>query len=264
MTGDGVPTDLETVLSRAAALGTGPRRIHPATPEEALGAVLDAVAACILPRRLTILDEAGLLLTLEAAAGNLLQVTDVSATLQAEAAEVMRRPLRPVDLQAIAALFSSAFRGEQVITFSTSAPHSTPDPAQAGLTCPAILNCLALTPFDDAVPDRLAHLIEAADEVLIALCRPGQAPDSTQPGNPLSKDVRSLAERAINHLNAQPNLLQKNEILFITPKSHPDLALGLARPKTGPLVLVFMADSLPDIAAYWANMANAPLHCVPT
>lgn len=264
MTGDGLPTDLETVLSRTAALGTGPRRIHPATPEGALGAVLDALAACILPRRLTISDEAGLLLGLEAAGGHLIQVTDVSATLQAEAAEVMRRPLRSADLQPIAALFANAFPGEQALTFSTSAAHATPDPAQTGLTCPAILQCLGLTPFDDAVPDRLAHLIEAADEVLIAICHSGQPPVSTHPAAPLPREVCSLAERANNHLQAQPTLLQNNEILFLTPKSHPDLALGLARPKTGPVVLVFMADSLPDIAAYWANMTNAPLLCDPT
>ncbi|SNS93199.1 hypothetical protein [Antarctobacter heliothermus] len=263
MTADGLPAELGTILSRAAALGTGPRRIIPATSEEALGAVLDAVAACILPRILTISDETGLLLALEAAAGNLIQLVDASDALRTGSADLMSRPLRPADLGPVAAFLSRAFPGEQVITFSTSAPQSAPDPAHAGLTCPAILHCLGLTPFDLAVPDRLACLIEAADEVLIAICRPGQAPLAIQPGQTLADDVRAFADCVFDGLGDHNNILQENEILFFTPKANPDLALGLILSQAGPVALIFVADCLPEIAAYWANMANTPLFCDP-
>lgn len=263
MTGEDVPTDLATILSRAAAVGTGPRRIEAATSEEALGSVLDAIASCILPRRMTVSDESGLLLRLEVASGNLMQLIDASTSLRAGCADLISRPLRPADLGPVAALLSRAFPGEQVITFSASPHGAASDPTHAGLTCPAMLHTLGLTPFDLAVPDRLAYLLEAADEVLIAICRPGQKPLLTQPGQPLPDDLSNLADMAFDGLKDLDNILKKNEILFFTRRVDADLALGLVHTETGPVALIFKADSLPEIAAYWANMANTPLICDP-
>ncbi|CAN0579157.1 unnamed protein product, partial [Ectocarpus sp. 12 AP-2014] len=63
-----------------------------------------------------------------------------------------------------------------------------------------------------------------------------------------------------NDLN---NILKENEILLITRRVDADLALGLVHTETAAVALIFKADSLPEIAAYWANMANTPLICDP-
>ncbi|WP_417207228.1 hypothetical protein [Antarctobacter sp.] len=259
MTGDVLPTDLGTILSRAAALGTSGRRVEAATPEEALGAVVDAVAACVAPRCLTIRDRSGPLLILEAAAGTLTRVIDVTPKMRAAAPDLLSRPLLAADIDPVAALLSQLFPGEQTITFSTGPPATSPDPAQAGLTCPALLHHLGLTPFDNAVTDRIACLIDAAEEVLIAVCRPGQAPVPTQPDPGLAEELTTLAELAFNTIENPDNPLRNNEIFFFCPQSHLDLALGLAYPETGPVALIFKVENMPDVAAYWANMANVPL-----
>ncbi|WP_323771898.1 hypothetical protein [Antarctobacter sp.] len=263
MTGDALPADLATLLSKAAALGTSGRRVEAATPEEALGAVLDTVAACVAPRSLTILDGSGPLLVLEAAAGNLIRLIDITPRLRAGSTDLLSRSLLAADIGPVSALLSQAFPGEQIITFSTAPPATAPDPAQTGLTCPAILHQLGLTPFDSAVTDRIAHLIDAAEEVLIAIFRPGQAALPIQPDADLPDNMAKLADKAFTILATPDNPLRNNEILFFTPQSHPDLALGLTRSESGPVALILMIENMPDVAAYWANLANIPLICDP-
>lgn len=253
---DSLPPDLGTVLSRAAAIGAGPRRVVASTPEEALGAVLDAVAACISPRRLTITDKSGLRFVVEAASGNLINLLEVSDDTPPE---LLSRPLQATDLASVAALLGGLFPGAQDIAFSTATPSSAPDPAQPGLTCPAILTQLGLTTVDDAVRDRLGYLIEAAEEALLALFHAAQAPTFMRPDANLPDELPDVVDGLFNASEMLGEQLQKSDILFFDLKGQPDLAIGLARSASGPVALVFGAEALPDIAAFWANMAHVPL-----
>lgn len=249
--------DLARVLASAAAFGTGDRQIWAHTGPEALGAVLDAIAACILPRKLTVSDETGPLIVIEAAQGRLTRLIEAGADRSPE--NLFNRPLHAPDLVPVAALLAGLFTGEQSLALTTAPTQTDPNVAGRGLSCPDLMAQLGLVPFDSCVSDPLAYLAEAAEDVLIAVCRGGTAPQLTHSDNALPADLVSMIDRILSGSIPMPPIRSEKEILFFSPTNHPDVALGLTSSANAPVVLVVEAASMADIAAFWANMPHVPL-----
>ena len=132
MTVPALPADLATVLARAAAHGTDGRRIAAATPEEAQGALLDAIAACIAPRALTVRDGDSLLIRAEAVSGKL---TRLHETAGGQGTGLAERPLQAADLDGVAGLLARLLPGEQLLTVTPHRRRRRPIRHIRALTC---------------------------------------------------------------------------------------------------------------------------------
>ncbi|GGF85056.1 hypothetical protein SAMN05216376_1249 [Mameliella alba] len=254
---------IATILSQAAALGTDSQDLAAATAEEARGFVLDAIAACIAPRELTILDGGKPMLRLEAAAGQLSRLLDLPDTAPAEARALSGQPLTVKELDAVARALARLLPGDQRLQCRSTPPAQPPDPAHPGIGVDALLRQLGLIPPDRAIQDRWAYLLGAAEEVLIAVADPGQAPRQICP----DRLMTATLERQLQALLAPPapgiNLLDKNEILFFTLKSDPDMAIGLAQDGPAPRALVIEAGAMAEVAAFWASLSHVPVARAP-
>jgi hypothetical protein len=254
---------IATILSRAAALGTDSQDLAAATAEEAQGFVLDAIAACIAPRELTILDGGKPLLRLEAAAGQLSRLLDLPDTAPAEARALSGQPLRIADAEVVAHALARLLPGDQRLQSRSDPPAQPPDPAHPGIGVDTLFRQLGLIPPGRAIQDRWAYLLDAAEEVLIAIVDPGQTPRQICPDRPMTATL----ERQLQELLAPPapgiNLLTKNEILFFTLTSDPDMAIGLTQDGPAPRALVIEAGAMAEVAAFWASLSHVPMACAP-
>ncbi|MBW4985619.1 hypothetical protein KZZ07_24050 [Mameliella sp. CS4] len=252
---------IATILARAAALGTDSQTLNAPTAEEAQGFVLDALAACIAPRDLTILDGGQPLLRLEAAAGQLSRLVSLPDTAPAEARALAGHPLMFTDLETVARTLARLLPGDQQLQCRSAPPAQPPDPAQPGIAVDALYRQLGLAPPDAVIPDRWAYLLDAAEEMLIAVVEPGKAPRQICPDRPMTGALERQIRTLLDPPTPAINTLDKNEILFFTLASDPDLAIGLAQEGAHPRAMVIEAGAMAEVAAFWASLAHVPLAC---
>ncbi|WP_305971865.1 MULTISPECIES: hypothetical protein [unclassified Mameliella] len=254
---------IATILARAAALGTDSDSLAAASAEEAQGFVLDAIAACIAPRELTILDGGIPLLRLEAASGQLSRIVELPDNAPAEAQALSCKPLKFSEVEAVARTLARLLPGDQRLQCRSTPPLRPPDPAHSGIASDALCRQLGLALPDAVIPDRWAYLLAAAEEVLVAVIEPGHPTRQFRPSHPIPGTLERQLQTLLEPPSPAANILNGNEILFFILASDPDLAIGLARDGSHPRALVIEAEAMADVAAFWASLPHVPIACAP-
>ncbi|MBV7396953.1 hypothetical protein [Mameliella sediminis] len=256
MTGDPA---LTAILARAAAFGAGPRHLRAETGEEALGILLDAIAACVAPRLLTIIGPDGPILRAEAHSGGLSQLLECPAFAQPEVVGSTSRALHADDLEPVAKALLAAFPGDQNLTVETALPPVAPDPAQGVLSADALRRQMGLALPHAVISDPLSYLIDAAQDVLLAVIRPGPRILTMRPDTPLSQAMATRVEAMLTASKYLHNTLTKNDFLFFRMAGDQTLSIGLTRTDKGPAALVIESEAMAEVAAFWASLPHVPI-----
>jgi len=250
--------ELKALLARTAAFGVSPRRHHAASPEAALGVVLETIRTCILPRSLTVKVDDCPCLRIAAAGGGLLRILDLPVALpDRNVANLLRRPLRTTDAEdvnAVADLLRHVFSGGQEISFDVGPPEGPQDPTDTGISGDQLMRTLRLAPMASAVPDRLAGFMEAAEDVLLACMSENEEPRLLQPEVILSTQV---TDRVQALLSRSPNLrdeITEDDALFLRSAAPGDPAICLTRSDKGLLALLLDPDACTDMATLWSDL----------
>lgn len=258
------PAELAALLARASAAGLRPKQAEQVPADEALGLVLRALRGTILPRVLTIRTDRDAMLRGVVAGGHLLTVLDVQGVA---AADLVQRPLRggdPAEAAAVAQLLNGLFAVAGRVAIDAGPVATPPDPTQTGVPAEQLMTLLGLAPFAASVPDPVAYFREAAADVVLAELGPDTTWVPVQDGfvlpAPLARSIGDLMTA-----DAGPCAeIGPGEFLFLAPTLAPSLAPGadealavaITLDNGAPRALIFDADSLPDLAAYWSGMLH--------
>ncbi|MGP6088938.1 hypothetical protein [Antarctobacter jejuensis] len=248
--------ELAALLARASAVGVDRQGAQQGLSEDALGLALRAIRNTILPRCLTIQADTGAMIKAEVSGGTLQTLVEVQG---AESSGLTGHPLRatdPAEVSAVAKVLEDLF-GEAVEASVRAEPPSVePDPAQSGISAEVLMRHLGLAPFAAAVPDPLDHFQEAAADVLAAVHKPegGETPLREGFRTPLA--LHDAIVQTASDPDGPLGEIGPGEILFLAPFDSADLAIGLTNEDGNWLALVFDADSLPELSAYWSGMPH--------
>lgn len=243
--------DIRTILAQVAAAGVSSGRACSAdTAEDALGFVLDCLRGCLLPRGLRFRIDGQEALRIAAGGGRLIRILDCAA---APARRLVGRPLDPGggDVQAVADLLQTLFRGEQRIGVEHDAGSPDRD-TQSGISSETLAEALGLSVLAPDHASRLDQLLSASEEVIIARYGPGDTHVTLREGADLTPDQLAHLRLVLSRDGPLAHV-PKDAILFLC-QSDPAGDLALFHGVDGPTALILDADSAPDVARFWMDL----------
>jgi hypothetical protein len=250
---------LSLLLARTAAFGITQRRCLAATPEAALGFVLEAIRTAILPRDLTITVGGVPILRVLASGGRLLRVVDADGMAGTPLDQVADRPLsasNPQDVSEVAKTLLRLFDGQQSLALIARVPETPPDPVEPGIPGDVLLAAVGLVPLATAVPNKLGHFVDVARDALLARWTNGGSLRLEQNAAPLSPRTIERVQRLFDTPPKAVRAVTSGDIVFFCPVDLSEPAIGITRVDGELCALIVQADACADLAAFWADLPH--------
>ncbi|MEM1100023.1 MAG: hypothetical protein AAGH73_00650 [Pseudomonadota bacterium] len=244
------PPQLAALLARAAAAGVPTvRQVPCAHPDDGARFFAETVRGTILPRTLSFFCDDLLRVRANAKGGTLLSVGE-------GAAGASMRPLRPEDLQSLSELLRRAFAEGGVVSVTAAPARIRPSTSQVGIPGDVLLAAFGQAQPPLAAEDRLSVLVEAAQDVTLAIFRAEGGEEILDASFEAVHQARIVVAELFEAFSASDCPMDAEHLLAIYPDDLPDFAACFHRSEADITALVIHRDATEEVMEFWASLGG--------